>query len=81
MPVVVHLKNGLDKQLRLAHSCAWIARPSGQAGPRWLVCKNERGDILATFEEPEINGFRIVPPAKTPRLRFPRFRNRTAISR
>jgi hypothetical protein len=80
MPVVVHLKNGQDKELRLAHSCAWISRPAGQSGPRWLVCKNERGEVLATFEEPEINGYRIEP-AKSKRMRFPTLRPRTAATR
>lgn len=83
MSVVVHLRNGRNQELRQAFSCNWTSAPAGNnAGnpaPRWLVCQNQRGDVIATFPEPEIAGFKRTQPEKRTRIRFPRIWNRSAV--
>jgi hypothetical protein len=77
MSVVVHFKNGKVDELREATTCTWSPKISGEPGlpisPRWLVCRNKRGEIVATYEEPSINGFQIQPPRTARRLSLPRF--------
>jgi hypothetical protein len=78
MPVVVHLKDGTNKELRLAQTCAWELSSNGLGSPRWLVCRNYRGEVLGTFKESDVNGFRIVPAEKR-RLRLPKILRRSAV--
>lgn len=83
MSVVVHLKDGRNQEVRQAHSCSWSSVPAGNNGvipaPRWLVCRNERGDVIATFHESDISGYKIAPGQKQPRVRFPKVWNRATV--
>lgn len=82
MSVVVHLKDGRNQELRQAQSCSWSAAPTGNTtkspGPKWLVCRNERGDIIATFPEAEISGYKLTPQQQKVRVRFPKIWQRAA---
>jgi hypothetical protein len=75
MPVVVHLSNGQVDNLRMAKSCSWSPSAATQPGtppqPRWLVCHGERGEIIATYKEASVNGFRVEQVQRSPRFRFP----------
>ncbi len=63
MPIVVHLRNGQVEELRAAHSCSWSPAQASRAGskhsPRWLVCRNQRGDVVATYQESELVGYQV----------------------
>ncbi len=82
MPVVVHLKNGRQKELPIAQSCTWSPAATRQTGrdpvPRWLVCKNERGETVGTFEEHDVIGFNVTAPAAKSRVRIPAWK-KTAV--
>lgn len=83
MPVVVHLKNGRNQEVRLASSCSWSSVPAGKSAkipsPRWLVCRNDRGDVIATFHESDITGYKLTPRQEIPRSRFPKVWSRPAV--
>lgn len=78
MPVVVHLKNGQTADLRFAESCSW--RPAStppsrnDVAPRWLVCRNGRGDVIATYKEPDIMGYQ--PQQQMRGFNFPLWRGK-----
>lgn len=75
MSVVVHLSNGQVAELRSAKSCSWspsFDRPAGAPEtPRWLICRNERGEVVATYKEPDIKGYQPQSPQQLRRFRFP----------
>lgn len=83
MSVVVHLRDGRNQEVRQAYSCNWTSAPAGNSlkrpAPRWLVCHNQRGDIIATFPETEIAGYKKTQPQKRARVRFPKIWNRSAV--
>jgi hypothetical protein len=74
MPVTVHLRSGLSEERREATSCEWVAssgNPRSETSPqRWLVCRNARGEAVATYPESEVNGYMITRGASSPRFRF-----------
>lgn len=80
MPIVVHLRNGQVTDLRAANSCSWSPASSTRTGsntnsPRWLVCRNQQGDIVATYQESEVIGYQIRnQPSSVKRFTFPALR-------
>jgi hypothetical protein len=78
MPVVVHLSNGKVENLRLAKSASWSPPASAQSSkhpvPRWLVCYGGRGEVVATFRESDVNGYKVERSIQSHRIRFPSWR-------
>jgi hypothetical protein len=78
MSMVVHLRNGRVEEIRDATTCSWNPKdPGSSAGhgsPRWLICRNRRGEIIATYEESDIKGFQPKPERSARRFSFPLFR-------
>jgi hypothetical protein len=75
MSVTVHMRNGQINEHKAATSCIWksigsSSTPSAHQ-PRWLICTNEKGDVIASYQESEINGFR---PQTVKRFSFPSVR-------
>lgn len=79
MPVVVHHRNGQVMELPVAKTCSWKSAATGQATvdnvPRWLECRNERGDVVATYREPEVVGYKVLRGRSIPRFRIPGWRS------
>lgn len=75
MPVTVHLRNGQVDEHKAATSCSWKSTGSSKTPradqPRWLICTNDKGEIVASYKESEINGFR---PQTVKRFSFPSVR-------
>ena len=75
MSVVVHLKNGQIAELQSASSCAWTPAAGKTFGnevpPRILVCRNDRGNVVASYKEPEVIGYRKQPVQSVRRFNFP----------
>jgi hypothetical protein len=75
MPVVVHLRNGRNEQVHRATSCTWIptggSKSGSEASPRWLVCHDARGHVVATFDESGVLGFRAEKVKPIRRFKFP----------
>jgi hypothetical protein len=78
MPIAVHLRNGQVEELRAAQSCSWNPASTRQvrdaATPRWLVCRNERGDVIATYKEWDVVGYQAKPAGKAKRFVLPALR-------
>ena len=80
MSVVVHLRNGQIAELQTASSCTWTPAAGKKSGnevpPRMLVCRNERGNVVASYKEPEVIGYRKQPVQSVRRFRFPTLRRK-----
>jgi hypothetical protein len=75
MAVQVHLRTGQIAEHKAATACSWKTLGVGTEGrsdePRWLICTNEKGDVIASYRESDINGFR---PETVKRFSFPSIR-------
>ncbi|TVR76445.1 MAG: hypothetical protein EA415_01175 [Sphaerobacteraceae bacterium] len=78
MSVTVHMRNGQSFEHQNASTCTWKQIGSKNLiradQPRWLICTNERGDIVASYQENEVNGFRRQNQTAK-RFSFPSIRN------
>lgn len=80
MAVTVHLRNGEISEHKAATACSWktmgASSGPGSDQPRWLICTNERSDVIASYRESEVNGFR---PQTVKRFSFPSIRKQKSI--
>ena len=83
MAVVVHFRNGTNQKLAQAQNAAWVSNPASRhydgVTPRWLVCRNKRGEVLGTFQEADVAGFRIEQVRNASRFRVPRLKRQSRV--